>query len=94
LAIKLHWWKLIVIPQKVAEKIVLINGVPHEILVQGTESIANGMWLTVKGFSMPVLAIDEARYYADDVKPENKSKRIQPFWSKQGKNKKGGRRKY
>ena len=76
----------------IANNVVVINGTWYEVIGQGTESIANGTWITVRGLPYQIVAIDPPRYYAEEAEIEPKLK--QPFWSKQGKNKKGGRRKY
>ena len=76
----------------ISNNVVVINGTSYEVVNQGTESIDNGTWITVRGVPYQIVAIDPSRYYAEDVMIETKPK--QPFWSKQGKNKKGGRSKY
>jgi len=76
----------------ITNNVAVINGTSYKVINQGTESIANGTWITVRGLPYQIVAIDPPRYYAEEI--ELNPVPVQPFWSKQGKSKKGGRRKY
>ena len=75
----------------IVTNVIVIRGTAYEVVDHGTQSIDSSTWVTVIG-GETFLVIDEPRYQADTIKEIPKPS--QPFWSKQGRNKKGGKGKY
>jgi len=75
----------------ILNNVIVIRGTAYEVVDMGTQSIESGTWVTV--------ASGETFLIVDEYNPVDTIKEIpcdsdQPFWSKQGKNKKGGRSRY
>lgn len=75
----------------ITNNVTVFRGTSYEVIDIGTQTINWGTWVTVRGGEQ-LLIIDEPHYHADETKEITKPE--QPFWSKQGKSKKGGKRKY
>jgi len=75
----------------IVNNVVVIRGTAYEVTDMGTQSIDSGTWVTVVG-GETFLVVDELRSHASAIEVTHKPE--QPFWSKMGKTKKGGKRKY